>query len=431
MDILERINLFLWDNILIYLLLFTGLVCTIRTGFIQLRLFPFLLSRKNSKNKGISQFKTFSMSLGTAMGTGNITGVAAALSVGGAGSVFWMWVSAFLGMALVYAENSLSAKYSAKKCRGAVAYLKYGINSPMTALFFAVMCICVSFGMGGMVQINSFCESLAECTEYNRLIMFIIAFAIIVIVTGGGVRRISGVAQFILPFASILYFSACIIVIISNSEHLLSAVSEIFTDAFGIKQLVGGTAGYTVSKAVSTGIRRGIFSNEAGLGSSSILHSASESDDSYAQGMWGVTEVFIDTMVCCTLTALTLLCSGSTVNITECFSSVLGRYSSCFITTELGIFAFCTVIGWYYCGECAYIYLSDGFGKKFFTLVFSFIASLGAVVSVKTVWTVSDIFNGLMALPNVICLLILSKELRIYSNKNAGIKCCKKTFHKH
>lgn len=418
MYILDKINSFIWGNGLVFLLLFTGVVYTIRLKFVQFRLLPFVFRRRSSHNNGISQFGTVSMSLGTAMGTGNITGVAAALSIGGAGAVFWMWVSAFFGMAIVYAENSLSVTFGSRDSKGTFGYLKNGLHSPFLAAVFAVSCIFAAFGMGGMVQVNSFAESLSSCTGKVSCLMAVSAFCLIFAVVSGGAKRIGAAAQFLLPTAAIIYSLACFAVIIKFRSNIPGAFSSVFSQAFGIRQVAGGASGIAVSEAVSTGIRRGIFSNEAGLGSSPVLHSAAESDEPHIQGMWASFEVFADTIVCCTLTALTLLVSTDDFSVTGCFSAVFGSYSSVFITAEMAVFAFCTVIGWYYCGECAFRYLTKAENTRVFSAFFAAIASSGVFLPTEAVWILSDIFNGIMAFPNLLGLLLLKNYVVL--NKSSG-----------
>lgn len=407
-DFLEKINSYVWGSGLIFLLIVTGIIYTVRLKFIQFRIVPFFL--KNPPDR--KQFRTVCMSLGTAMGTGNITGVVSAVAVGGAGAVFWMWVSAFFGMALVYAENSLSVTYSTKDVKGSMAYIDRGLGSPVLAGIFALFCIMACVGMGGMVQVNTFAESLESCVHISRYVLAGIIFIMIFLVTSGGADRIGKTAQFLLPVVSLLYMTGCLAVLFVFRKNIPHAFGEIFGQAFGIRQFAGGISGYTVSKAVSTGIRRGIFSNEAGLGSSPILHSSAESDSPELQGMWSMTEVFFDTVICCTLTALTVICTSGD-NIQKAFSAVMGKYSLPFLTLATAVFAFCTIIGWYYCGETALRYLSGGRGRKIFCIIFSVLASLGAVMTMKTVWTLSDIFNGLMAFPNLVGLILLIKKVKV------------------
>ncbi|MDE5583783.1 MAG: amino acid carrier protein [Ruminococcus sp.] len=407
---IEKINAFIWGGGLVFLLLATGLAYTIKLGFIQFGMFPYIIknSRNRAENKGLSQFRTVCLSLGTSMGTGNIAGVATAIATGGAGAVFWMWVSAFLGMALVYAENSLSVIYSDGKTRGTMAYLEKGLNSRRLAVMFAIFCVLASLGMGGMVQINTFSESLVSCIDIKKYVLAPAVCLIIYLVISGGAERIGKTAQALLPVVSLLYIIGCLAVIIKFRENIPRAFSEIFHEAFGAEQAFGGISGY----AVSVGIRRGIFSNEAGLGSSAILHSSAKSDNQKLQGNWSMFEVFFDTIFCCTLTAVTLLCVRGDFSVESAFSSVMGKYSLPFLAFATAVFAFCTVIGWYYCGATAFGYLSGEHFGGVFCVIFAVVASLGAVFKMKTVWAVSDIFNGLMAIPNLTGLILLMNKVR-------------------
>ncbi|MDE5556194.1 MAG: amino acid carrier protein [Ruminococcus sp.] len=412
-DLLEKINSYVWGAGLIFLLITTGIIYTIKLKFVQFRIIPFFVRNPPDKK----QFRTVCMSLGTAMGTGNITGVASAVAVGGAGAIFWMWVSAFFGMALVYAENSLSAVYSTKDVKGTMAYLKRGLGSSELAIIFSVFCIMACIGMGGMVQVNTFSESLNSCIHINKFLVAVIIFIMIFLVTSGGAERIGKTAQCLLPIVSVLYIMGCLVVLFVFRKNIPRAFSEIFGQAFGIKQFAGGVSGYTVSRAVSTGIRRGIFSNEAGLGSSPVLHSSAENTAPQMQSMWSMAEVFFDTMICCTLTALTVICATEDFTVQTAFSAVMGKYSMPFLAVSMAVFAFCTIIGWYYCGETAFRYLSGGNGHKIFCIIFSLLASSGAVMTMQTVWTLSDIFNGLMAFPNLVGLVLLMNKVKIHVNK--------------
>lgn len=400
---LEKINSFVWGNGLVFLLLATGIIVTVKFGAVQLKLPYLLIKNGKSQNTGISQLKTVCMSLGTTMGTGNIIGAASALAIGGAGSIFWMWVSAFLGMGIVYAENLLSAKYSGGGLKGPMAYLERGLGCPKIAWIFALFCVLASFGMGGMVQVNTFSEALGDCVEFSKPVAAIIIFAVILSVIRGGAMRIGTAAQYLLPLASAAYGVVCVWVILVYRESLGDVFGRIFKEAFNFKAAEGGVFGC----AVSVGLRRGIFSNEAGLGSSPILHSAAEGTSSEAQGAWSMFEVFFDTMLCCTLTAVTVMCGSESFSPTEAVSVVLGKYASIFITAELGLFAFCTVIGWYYCGMTAFSHLTKGRYIGKFAVIYSAAAASGALFAAKEIWTLSDIFNGLMAFPNLLGILLL------------------------
>jgi AGCS family alanine or glycine:cation symporter len=408
---LEKLNSYIWGKGLIMLILLTGAIYTVKTGFVQLRMIPYIFKRlRLSKNKR-SQFGIFCMSLGTAMGTGNITGVASAIKIGGAGAVFWMWISAFMGMALVYAENSLSAKYSFKSICGPMAYIRFGTGSRLLTVVFAICCLLASFGMGGMVQINEMANNIRKCADIPVFQMFIGLFIIIFLSIGGGSRRISSIAQFLLPLATIVYSLLCVAAIISSKISFYGAFSRIFTEALGIKQIFGGVSGYSISKVVSVGIRRGIFSNEAGLGSSPILHSSAENSMSAeTQGMCSMFEVFIDTFLCCTLTAVTLLATGSQT-IYSSFLPVIGGSTEIILAVLMSVFAFCTVIGWSYCGLRAFRYVFGG-GSMIFFVLFSAVGASGAVLKTDEIWVLSDIFNGLMAFVNIFALLYLVKDIQ-------------------
>ena len=413
--ILDRICTFVWGGGLIALLLGTGLICTVKLRRVQIRLIrniPYRVRAEDGKKGGISQMRAVCLSLGAAMGTGNITGVAAALAAGGAGAVVWMWISALLGMALVFAENVLSVKFSTGEVRGPMAYLERGADSRGLAIFFAVCCAAAACGMGGMVQVSSFAGTLGEISPGVRYIAAAAAFIVIYLSVSGGAERTGAVAQAVIPAASLLYAAACVAVLIVYRERILPVFREMFSSAFGIRQAAGGVGGYAVSRAVSAGLRRGVFSNEAGLGSSPILHSTAESKEPERQGFWAMAEVFIDTFVCCTLTAVTILCAAPDMTAEGALSAVFGSSAKPFMIAELSAFAYCTVIGWYHCGETAFRYIFPGADRKMLSLAFSLAAASGAVLTVRSVWTISDIFNGLMAFPNLAGILLLMKHVK-------------------
>ena len=397
--ILERLNSAVWGTPLIAVLLGTGLYYTLRLGFIQFRLLKLL---KQSKINGSTQMKAVFMSLGASMGTGNIAGTASALAIGGAGSVVWMWVSAFLGMALVYAENKLSARYSNDKVHGPMAYLSRGLGTRSLALVFALFCVLASFGMGGMAQVNTFAVSFYGCVGEHRFLTATAVFLLILAIIFGGARRIGTAAQYMIPLAGIAYAAVCIPVMVMNSAQIPDVISDIFEQALGVKQAAGGLIG----QAVAVGIRRGIFSNEAGLGSSPILHSSAEGDMS----AWSMAEVLADTL-CCTLTAVTVLCASDTYSVADSLACLLGGGAFPFLTTVNGLFALCTIIGWYYCGETAFLYITGNRARSLFCLIFVAISASGAVFGAPAVWTLSDVFNGLMAFPNLIGLIMLRKDV--------------------
>lgn len=430
--IIEKINGVVWGIPLMALLLGTGLILSFKTRFFQVRKFGLIMKStvfslfkgNNTKDgTGISQFKAASTALAAAMGTGNIVGVATAITIGGPGAVFWMWVSAVLGMALVYAENYLGTVYRKKRggvwYGGPMAYLEQGTGKRTFALCFAAFCVLASFGMGNMTQINSISSALNSSFGINPLLVGIAAAVIVFAVVSGGIKRISSASQIIIPILSIVYISASLFIIFKNYREIPAVLSSIFKGAFGISQVGGGISGAVISKSIGVGLRRGVFSNEAGLGSCSLLHSAADGDDPKQLGMWAVAEVFIDTILCCTVTALAILTSGAVSGgkngaplVTEAFSSVFGNAASVFISLAIVLFAFATIIGWFYCGECSVRYLFGETGTGFYKFIFTAFIIIGAVARLEAVWAVSDIFNGLMAIPNLTGLIILRKKVK-------------------
>ena len=408
---IERLNSIVWGKGTVFLLLITGILYTIRLKGIQFRLFPYIFRKMRNPTNLSSKLDTFCMSLGAAMGTGNITGVAYAVKTGGAGAVFWMWISAFTGMAVVYAENALSVKYNGKNVHGAMAYIKNGVGSNALAIFFAVCCIIAAFGMGGMVQVSVVSESMRECTEFPAIILFILAFIVIYLAICKGSQRISRISRLLLPLATITYFIICLFAVFHFRNRIGEVFLSIFRAAFGLKPVIGGTTGYALSKAVTEGIKRGIFSNEAGLGSSPILHSSAVDTSHETLCMSAMLEVFTDTILCCTITAVTVLCSPDATTISSSFFTVTGKYTDIILLSITAVFALCTVIGWSYCGLEAFIFIFGEHGKSF-TLIFSLISASGAVIHSETVWQISDLFNGMMIFPNIFALLFLFREVK-------------------
>ena len=265
-----------------------------------------------------------------------------------------------------------------------------------------------------MSQVGSFTSNLYSCINIKPIIAAVIIFIVIYSVIKGGISRIGSAAQALLPAVTIVYTFVSFLVIFKFRSNIPDAFRCIFSGAFSFTSAAGGISGFAVSKAVSAGIRRGIFSNEAGLGSSPILHCASENESPSLQGMWSAFEVFFDTIFCCTITALVILTSSNceVFSVTEAFSTILGSKSALFLTASMAIFAFCTIIGWYYCGETAFRYLFGDSKLKSFSLIFAASSSLGAILTLQTVWTLSDIFNGLMALPNLLGLILLINKVK-------------------
>lgn len=409
LEILTCLRDLLWGNGLLLLLLGTGVFCLFAgrcSAFRSIRLL-FQKPETSEKKHGMSAFQACTASLAAAMGTGNIAGVATALTLGGAGAVFWMWAAALVGMALIYAENLLGCRCRTRGICGAMAYLRTG--SPTLAAAFALCCVLASFGMGNMTQTNTMSQTLHAAFAMPEALSGILAAGLAAAVLLGGTKRIGQFTQAVIPLLSAVYLLAALWVIVSHREHLGTAFSAIFRDAFGLSEVGGGISG----AAVSVGIRRGVFSNEAGLGSSSVLHG--DADGTPEQlGVYGMCEVFLDTFLCCTVTALAVLCTGVLDSgadggalVLEAFRCGMGRAADYFLPPVIALFALCTLIGWGYCGGTAFSYLTGGRYVKAFRLLFCFAAFLGAVMELEVVWTLADIANAGMAYCNLPALLVL------------------------
>ena len=433
---LEKINSAVWGEGLLFLILATGLFLSFKMRFFQFTHFGGIIKNtigslfrchdKKCDEKSITPFQALSTALSATMGTGNIIGVASALAMGGAGAIFWMWISAVLGMMTIYAENYLGTLYRYKNDRGewiggAMAYMEKGLGSRCLAVIFSVCCILASFGMGNMAQISSISDAFSLSFSVKPVITGTVTAILIFIIIMGGIKRVGNVTQLIIPVLSAVYIISAFIIICINYKNIPHAFSEIINQAFSPKAAGGGICG----TAVSIGLRRGVFSNEAGLGSSGMLHSASSVENPHIQGMWGIFEVFADTIVCCTLTALVILSTGAhktgndgVMLVTHAFSKELGGIAPIFISTAVSLFAFATIIGWFYCGECAVTYIFGSCSIPFYKFIFLISAFAGAVSGLEAVWTISDIFNGLMAIPNLTGLLLLRKEIMLPADQD-------------
>lgn len=426
---IDKINSIVWGNWLLILMLSCGIYLTFRIGFIQFNLkeiFKSTILSKSSNQSGkdtISPFQTMTTSLSATMGTGNIVGVASAIMIGGAGAIFWLWISAILGMALIYAENYLGIKYKTtlndgSAIGGTCAYLEYGLKCKPLAMIFSILCIVASFGIGNMTQSNSIATSLKSEWNIPVALTGVVTSMLIALVIMGGVKRIGTITQYLIPILSGVYIIGALTVILLNFKQIPIVFKDIFLQAFGINQVTGGITGSLIITSLNVGLRRGVFSNEAGLGSSSILHSSSECDNPHTMGLWGMLEVFIDTIVCCTLTALAILVTNvnfknldSTTLVIQSFKHGLGNFSGVFITMAISLFAFATLIGWSVCGEKCSRYLFGNVGGIVYKIFFVICILLGAILNASSVWIISDIFNGLMAIPNLIGIMLLSSKI--------------------
>lgn len=456
------VNGFVWGWVGLILLLGTGVIATIATKVFQVSHLKHWWSNTigslfkkevigHTKEKGaISPFQALCTALAATVGTGNIAGVAAAICVGGAGAVFWMWVAAFLGMMTNYSENVLGIFFRRKNANdewsgGAMYYLQDGLGKKkhckyigkVLAVLFCIFTMLASFGIGSMGQVNKIVANVAAAFDVSSLssvevfsgvslyniILGAVVMVLVALITLGGLKRIAGVAEKIVPFMVVLFVAGSLVVIGANYANILPAFKAIFVNAFKPEAFVGGTLGSAIMLAAQQGFKRGVFSNEAGLGSSVMVHSNSNVKEPVKQGMWGIFEVFADTMIVCTMTALVVLTSGvfdaKTGAVAEglndatlvggAFNTVFswGNIGQKFIAIAMFLFAFTTVLGWSHYGSKAWEYL---FGAKT-TVVFKIIhvctVIFGAVLTSSLAWDISDTFNGLMMIPNLIGVVVL------------------------
>lgn len=439
-DVVSKI---VWGPVMLFLILGVGLYLTVRTRFFQITHFADMLkntvgsfhkSRQN-KTKGISPFQAVSTALAGTLGTGNIVGVATAIVAGGPGSVFWMWVSAVLGMIIKYSEVLLSVKYrvfEGKSPHGGPMYvMDRGMNSKVMAKCFCLFCVFASFGIGSTVQSNSAAAALYSGLNIPKIVSAVGFFIFSLLVIVGGVKRIGATTEKVVPAMAFLYTFMAIAIIFINFKYIPSAFIQIVKGAFGVRSAVGGVEGYTINSAIRFGLSRGIFSNEAGLGSAPIAHAAADVESAPKQGQWGMFEVFFDTVVMCTVTALVILTTGASAGCSDgsqmtinAFSIRLGGLAGGAIAVSMAFFAFASIIGWAYYGEQSVKYLIGGRFLTVYRIVYSVSAGVGCVCALSTVWRISDALNGLMAIPNMISIAVLSsvviKETENYcENKNS------------
>lgn len=421
---LKTITEAVWGTPTVVLILAVGIYYTLSLGLPQLRLFRLLKRIKPStEGHALTPLQSLSTSLAATVGTGSIIGVATAITIGGAGAVFWLWVSAFFGMAVAYAEGFLAIKYrrSTKEgYKGGIWYaLEIGLKSPKTAKVYALLTVLTSFGMGCMAQTNSAADALFTEFRLPKLWCGILAAALLGVCLRKGGRFAGKLCERAIPLLAGLYVLGAAAVILWNLPAIPAVFGEILRSAFGIRAAAGGAAGYAVKTAVSVGCRRGIFSNEAGLGTTAAVHASSSVDDPAAQGAMNMLEVVIDTFIICTLTALAILtsgadCSGGAVKGAELVISaaerVFGGFSGALVAVSAAGFALATAVGWSQIGSFAAEYLSGEFAK-IYKILFAAAAVIGTVMGLEAVFDISDIFNGLMAIPCMTALILLSREV--------------------
>ncbi len=459
----DAINTVVWTKVGVWLLIGAGIFMTCVTFFFQITHIGHWMKKtigsmfkksviSHSKDKAsISPFQALCTALAATVGTGNIAGVAAAICVGGAGAVFWMWLAAFFGMMTNYSENVLGMYYRRRNkdgewSGGAMYYISDGLGAKkwfgksaakVLAVIFAIFAILASFGIGNMGQVNKIVANVESAfpvsglatplygsvTVYS-LIIGIVILVIAALIIIGGLQRIASVAEKVVPFMVIAFVAGSIVIIGVNYANILPAFGAIFKNAFKPIAAVGGGIGIIISKVMTQGFKRGVFSNEAGLGSSVMVHSNSNVTEPVTQGMWGIFEVFADTMVVCTMTALVVLTSGvydlSTgalaegVNdatlVAKAFNSVFsfGNIGEKFVAVAMFLFAFTTVLGWSHYGTKAVEYLFGKKGTIVYRIIFVAMIVSGALMTSSLAWDISDTFNGLMMLPNLVGVILLA-----------------------
>lgn len=438
METVQKINAFIngivWGPLMLCALLGIGIYFTVRMKFFQIRHFrvwwnaTFLsLFRKENdcqRKDRISPFQAMATALAGAIGTGNIVGVAGAITLGGPGAVFWMQIAAVFGMATVYVENVLGVRYREKKngrfVGGPMYYIEKGLHCKWGAVLFAVFCTFAALGMGNMTQANSAAGALQYCFQIPPEISGIVLAVLTGIIIFGGIDRIAALTEKLIPLMAILYILASLAVLAMHFSNIPAAIENIFVSAFDLRAASGGFLGYGMARALKYGISRGVFSNEAGLGSSPIVHAAADTEDPSRQGMWGMFQVFTDTIVLCSLMALCIIASDCAVPGADgialsiaVFEGSLGIAGKIFISLSIVVFAFATLVSWCYYGERSLEYLTGGRFIQCYRFLYAAVAYLGSVTSISLVWEISDTLNGLMAIPNLAALLLLSKKTEI------------------
>lgn len=439
--VLDQVNSFVWGPIMLVFLVGTGVFLMIRLKFKPLRNLGYALRqvfskesivKKDEEGSGdISPFQSLMTALAATIGTGNIVGVATALTLGGPGALFWMWVSAIFGLATKYGESVLAVHYRVQNKNGEMSggpmySIKNGFKvkwlGSILAGAFAVFAVIASFGIGNLTQINSIADAVYNTFSIPNWITGIVIAVLIGIILLGGIQAIGSVSSKVVPIMAVFYSIGCIIIIFTNLNNLPGGMSNIMQSAFSSQSVLGGVAGFSFATALRFGIARGVFSNEAGLGSAPIAAAAAKTDHPCRQGYINMTGTFFDTIIVCTLTGLAIACSGVLGSIDvngelitgaaltiSAFSTVFGQVGGIIVTIGLVLFAFSTILGWSYYGEKSLEYLvQSNKVKAVYRIIFSIVVFIGAISTLEVAWNFSDTANGLMAIPNLICLIVLS-----------------------
>lgn len=439
--IVNTVNTVLWDYALLFLLCGTGIFFTFKLKFVQIRKFGegmkrvfscFNLKGEKADKGGMSSFQALTTAIAAQVGTGNIAGAATAIASGGPGAIFWMWLSAFFGMATIYAEAILAQKYKSvdengNVTGGPVYYIKAafkGAFGKFLAVFFSVAIILALGFMGNMVQSNSIGSAFETAFGVNPLIVGIACALFSAFIFMGGRARIASITEKIVPAMALLYIVGCSIVVFCCRDALIESFRLIFTMAFAPQSVAGGIAGVTVKSAIRFGVARGLFSNEAGMGSTPHAHAIAKVDHPSDQGVVAMIGVFIDTFIILTLTALVIISTGvwnsgaTGASLAQsAFCTVFGNFGNIFIAICMLFFAFSTIIGWYFFGETNVKSLLGEKWVKLYSVIVCLFIAVGSCLKVDLVWNMTDMFNGLMVLPNLLALLALSKVVSTVSKE--------------
>ena len=439
----QVVNDFIWGLPAMVCILGVGLLLSVRTNFLQIRKFPYaikttlgrIFKRKDASDGTMTPFQAVCTALAGTVGTGNIAGVAGAIAIGGPGAVFWMWCSALLGMCTKFAEVTLAVYFRERNnagewVGGPMYYMKNGLGKKwqLLAVLYSLFGVLTVFGTGNATQVNTITTAIdtallqfhvvaEDILPTLNLVIGILCAMLVAMVLLGGIQRIGSVSEKLVPFMALFYIVLAIGVVVLNLPRLPFVIEEIFAGAFNPAAFTGGAIG-SLFLSMKKGVSRGIFSNEAGLGTGSIAHACADTRKPVKQGMFGIFEVFADTIVICTLTAMVILCSGVPVNYgTDAgaeltisgFTSTYGGWASLFTAVALCCFAFSTIIGWGLYGSrfASFLFKTDKIVKPFF-VVYSFVAILGATMDLGVLWSIAETFNGLMSIPNLIALFLLS-----------------------
>lgn len=424
---LNEISSFVWGPPLLLLLVGTGLYFTLRLKGLQLiklpQAFRYVFAKNEEAEGDISSFAALCTALSATIGTGNIVGVATAIALGGPGALFWMWIAAFFGMATKYAEGLLAVKYRTTDENGQMAggpmyYIEKGLNNKLLAKLFALFGIGVAFfGIGTFAQVNAISNAASMAFDVPKYVTAIVLSILVALVTIGGIKRISQVAEKVVPFMAVFYVTASLVIILINISDLPGALNLIITSAFTQTAGIGGFAGASIMLAMRSGVARGVFSNESGLGSAPIAAAAAKTKSCVKQGLISMTGTFIDSLVICTMTGLVLIMSGIWFGDLKGAEMTNAAFDSMLPVTGLGqtivtvgliFFAFTTILGWNYYGERCTVYLLGVKGILPYKIIYIALVAAGSFLKLDLIWTVADIANGLMAIPNLIGLLGLS-----------------------